>query len=291
MFRLQRILLPVDFSERCHQAIRYALPPLAKHFGCEIIVCHVLTPFLEFGSPELGISLSGEYMVERRKTAKAQLEAFLADELREFKVTRVLLEGDPARKIVEQAQSAGCDLILLPTHGYGPFRRMLLGSVTSKVLHDAECPVWTGTHFQPKSPTEPIQLSHILCAIDLGPHSSRTLDWASQLTIEFNAKLTLVHVITALNPRTEDYYFAPEWRKYLIDRARTDLEALQQAAGSKAEVELEMGDVAQAVCAAAELNQAELIVVGRGSIVSTLGRFRTHAYTIIRESPCPVVSV
>lgn len=291
MFELKKILLPVDFSERCHEAILYALPPLATHFGCEIIVCHVLTPVLEFGSPELGISLSGEYMVERRKEAKEQLETFLADELREFRVTRVLLEGDPARKIVEQAQSAGCDLILMPTHGYGPFRRMLLGSVTSKVLHDAECPVWTGTHFQSKSPAEPIQLRHILCAIDLGPHSTRTLDWASRLATEFKAKLTLVHVITALNPRTEDYYFAPEWRKYLIDRARAEMGALQLTAGSKAEIELEMGDVAQAVCAAAELNQAELIVVGRGSIVSTLGRFRTHTYTIIRESPCPVVSV
>ncbi len=291
MFQLKKILLPVDFSERCHEAIRYALPPLAKHFSCEIIVCHVLPPFLEFGSSELGISLSGEYMVERRKEARKQLEAFLADELRDFRVTRILLEGDPAHKIVEQAQSTGCDLILMPTHGYGPFRRMLLGSVTSKVLHDAECPVWTGAHFQSKSPAEVIPLRHILCAIDLGPHSMQTLDWASRLATEFNAKLTLLHVITALNPRAEDYYFAPEWRKYLIDRARTDLNNLQQAAGTKFEVELEIGDVAQAVCAAAKLIQAELIVVGRGSIVSTLGRFRTHAYTIIRESPCPVVSV
>ncbi len=291
MFQLKKILLPVDFSDRCHEAIRYALPPLAKQFGCEIFVCHVLTPFLEFGSSELGISLSGEYMVERRKEAKKQLEAFLADELREFRVTRVLLEGDPARKIVEQAHSTGCDLILMPTHGYGPFRRMLLGSVTSKVLHDAECPVWTGAHFQSESPTEALQLRRILCAIDLGPHSKQTLDWASQLAAEFNAKLNLVHVITALDPRTQDYYFAPEWRKYLIEQARADLDTLQQAAGTKLEVELEMGDVAQAVCAAAKLNQADLIVVGRGSIVSTLGRFRTHTYTIIRDSPCPVVSV
>ncbi|MFN8006689.1 MAG: hypothetical protein U0V70_06665 [Terriglobia bacterium] len=46
-----------------------------------------------------------------------------------------------------------------------------------------------------------------------------------------------------------------------------------------------MGDIAQAVCAAAELNQVTFIVVGRGAISSALGRFRTHTYTIIRESP------
>jgi hypothetical protein len=34
-------------------------------------------------------------------------------------------------------------MILMPTHGYGPFRQMLLGSVTAKVLHDSKCPVLT----------------------------------------------------------------------------------------------------------------------------------------------------
>ena len=52
-------------------------------------------------------------------------------------------------KIVELAhESPDQTVILMPTHGYGPFRRFILGSNTAKVLHDADCPVWTGVHLE-----------------------------------------------------------------------------------------------------------------------------------------------
>ena len=44
------------------------------------------------------------------------------------------------------AKANQIDLIMMPTHGYGRFRALLLGSVTAKVLHDADCPVWTAVH-------------------------------------------------------------------------------------------------------------------------------------------------
>jgi nucleotide-binding universal stress UspA family protein len=179
----------------------------------------------------------------------------------------------------------------MPTHGYGPFRRLLLGSVTSKVLHDADCPVWTGVHLEKHPSAEPLALSHILCAIDLGPHSTKALDWASRLATEFRSKLTIAHVVASLDPRTEDYYFAPEWRKYVMDQAKEDIEKLQRNVGTQAEVDLETGDISKSVSLAAENLKADLIVIGRGATAGVLGRFRTHAYSIIRQSPCPVVSV
>ncbi len=54
--------------------------------------------------------------------------------------------GDPASLIIDYTNDNGIDLICLPTHGYGTFRRALLGSVTAKVLHDAGIPVWTSAH-------------------------------------------------------------------------------------------------------------------------------------------------
>jgi nucleotide-binding universal stress UspA family protein len=201
------------------------------------------------------------------------------------------MEGDPARTIVEYAHSENSDLIVMPTHGYGPFRRLLLGSVTSKVLHDADCPVWTGVHLEKHPSAEPLALSHILCAIDLGPHSTKALDWASRLATEFRSKLTIVHVVASLDPRTEDYYFAPEWRKYVMDQAKEDIEKLQRNVGTQAEVDLETGDISKSVSLAAENLKADLMVIGRGATAGVLGRFRMHAYAIIRQSPCPVVSV
>ena len=61
-------------------------------------------------------------------------------------VERVIQDGAPAEIIARYVRERGVDLIVMPTHGYGGFRRVLLGSVTAKVLHEVRCPVWTTAH-------------------------------------------------------------------------------------------------------------------------------------------------
>jgi|RhiMetdeSRZDD1v2_1073273.scaffolds.fasta_scaffold66228_3 nucleotide-binding universal stress UspA family protein len=291
MFSIQKILLPVEFSERCFGAARHLAHPLVKHFNSETTILHVMSPYYDFGTAELASPSPRDFITHKQAQAKQNLDAFLSEDFGTESVKRVLLEGDPARKIVEYAQAEHSDLIVMPTHGYGPFRRLLLGSVTSKVLHDTDCPVLTAAHTANRGPGESISPKHILCAIDLGPHSAKALEWASRFAGHFGASLTLVHVITSLDPRTEEYYFAPEWRGYVLDRTRTEVQRLQDRVGTHAEVDLEMGEVAKAVCFVASDRKADLLVIGRGLAAGVLGRFRTNAYAIIRESPCPVVSV
>jgi nucleotide-binding universal stress UspA family protein len=291
MFSMDKILLPVDFSARCLEAARHTAPTLAKHFGSEVTVLHVLAPYVEFGTAEPGMLPTPESIAERKAQKNRDLGLFMTEELGGLRVKRILLEGDPARTIVEYAHTEDSDLIVMPTHGYGPFRRLLLGSVTSKILHDADCAVWTGLHLERPPSGEPLTLSQILCAIDLGPHSAKALDWANRLAKEFGSKLTIVHVLTSLDPRTENYYLAPEWRKYVMDRAKDEIETLQRNVGTHAEVQMGTGDISKAVSFAAESLKAGLMVIGRGAAAGMLGRFRTNAYAIIRQSPCPVVSV
>ncbi len=291
MLSFAKVLIPIDFSDRCREAICRVAPFLAKQFGSEVTMLHVLRPYIDYEAAELGMRLSIDLMAEIKTQVKRDLDSFLSQELGQLSVKRVMAEGDPARKIVEFARSEHSDLIMMPTHGYGPFRKFLLGSVTSKVLHDADCPVWTGAHLEREPSNEPMALRHILCAVDLEPHSEKTLSWASQLAAQCGAKLTLIHVVTSLDPRTEDYYFAPEWRKYVLDKAREGIDKLQQDLEVHAEVDLEMGEVSKSVCLVAEDLKPDLLVIGRGSATGALGRFRTNAYALIRQSPCPVVSV
>ena len=292
MFSLTKILLPVDFSERCVRAIRRALPVLANHFNSEITVLHVIPTYSLFGPAKMGMTLPPDLVVKVKAQAQQHLDDFVKKALSDRHAMAVLLEGDPARTIAAFADSAKSDLIMMPTHGYGTFRKLLLGSVTSKVLHDANCPVWTSAHLDTlPSPEAPLSLGHILCAIDLGVHSAPTLSWAHQLAAEYGAKLTLVHVVASLDPRTEGYYFAPEWQKFVIDKAMEDIDKLQQSIHVKADVHIEVGDVSKSVSSAAQNLRADLLVIGRGVTVGTLGRFRTHASAIIRQSPCPVVSL
>jgi nucleotide-binding universal stress UspA family protein len=165
----------------------------------------------------------------------------------------------------------------MPTHGYGRFRRFILGSNTAKVLHDADCPVWTGVHMEDASAMPSIAIRNILCAVDLGPQSSRALAWAAGLAREFDARLTLLHAM----PCGPDVGLS----------AGEELRMLQGTAGAKADVLLESGEPAKAICDAAGRLRADVLVIGRGSAAGVYGRLRTNAYSIIRQSPCPVVSV
>jgi nucleotide-binding universal stress UspA family protein len=77
-----------------------------------------------------------------------------------------------------------------------------------------------------------------------------------------------------------------------VHRAATaELERLCAECGASASLLLDTGDPAAAICAAAKRLSADVLVIGRGSAAGVFGRLRTNAYGIIRESPCPVVSV
>ncbi len=287
---LARILLPVDFSGRSRGAARYA-EVLGARFGSQVTLLHVVPPpHYEFSVLEVGGSVLNELYASRSRQLKQDLEVHLRDELGNLPVARVLLDGDPARKLVEYAHDNRVDLILMPTHGYGPFRRFILGSVTAKVLHDADCPVMTGVHLEEAPPTDAIAFRRVLVAVDLGPGSAKTLEWASWLSSAVGAALTLLHVTPSLEALSGEY-FDPEWRQRLAEEARTEIAKVTEQAGANPEVLIDNGEASGVICATARNLQADLLVIGRGSAAGMFGRLRTNAYAIIRQSPCPVVSV
>ena len=288
MVPLAKILLPVDFSERSIGAVHCA-QRLAQHFSPEIILLHVLAPMqYRLGDTEMGGVMLGDLYRAQLESLAGELDQFQQADLAEANVRRVVLEGDPAFRIVEFAHEEKVCLIMMPTHGHGPFRRFLLGSITAKVLHDAECPVWTGAHLA-EAATHPVELRHVLCAVDLGPQSERALKWAHWLSRTMEAKLTLLHVTPAV-PQTGDHT-DDEWRAKLRWTAEQTLDRLQAKVGTQAEVVLQAGDPTKAICAAATQMHAGALVIARGSAAGGFGRLRTNAYAIIRQSPCPVVSV
>jgi nucleotide-binding universal stress UspA family protein len=273
---MERILLPVDFSERSVGAAYWARS-LACKFGSELTLLHVLVPpQCEFGAADIAGSMLAELCRNRVEQAARELDTFIASGLAGLNVQPLVVEGDPATTIVDFARTHNTNLIVMPTHGYGPFRRFILGSNTAKVLHDADCPVWTGTHIE-GTPATPAPIERILCAVDLGPQSTKTLCWAAGLAREFGATLTLMHV-TACDPS-------------LRSQAGDELNRLRSQSASPADILIDTGEPSRLICAAAQRLEASTLVIGRGSAAGVFGRLRTNAYAIIRESPCPVVSV
>lgn len=274
MFPPKKILFPVDFSDRCTDAARM-VETFTGHFQAEVTLVHALAPLTYNDVP-----------VDTEALAEQQLSAYLAEELKHFEVKRVLLHGDPASQITKYARSESFDFIMMPTHGYGGFRRLILGSVTGRVLCDALCPVWTGIHMEQVPNLEDIGFRKIVCAIDLGTQSCPTVRWASQFAAEFGAGLEIVHAI----PEAGQHAFADDSEE-LVSKAEKKAAEVQQCVGTQANLMVLAGDAPQAVCGFASREKADLLVIGRSIHNGLRGRLRANAYSIIRQSPCPVVSV
>jgi nucleotide-binding universal stress UspA family protein len=260
MLPLKRILFPVDFSDRSSGAASYA-EELAAHFDAELILLHVVEP------PEYNTSLADSHRVHAEGFDK-----FFGQRLQRLRVKRLIEHGDAARKIVECAASQDADLIVIPTQGLGIYRRLIIGSTSAKVLHDADCPVWSGVHWDHTPPPERIHYRRICCAVDLKPHSVKVLEWAWRFAKAYHAELTLLH--------------AGDSRS-----ATPQLTRLLETSPSKPEIRVHAGDAATVVASLAAEQQADLLVIGRGAESGILGRLVATAYSIIRRSPCPVVSV
>src|ERR1051325_1329619 len=122
---LSKMLVPVFFSPPCEHATRYAAA-LACHFGGELILFRVFVPpWNPVVSPE-GYATPPQYNMEAMVgRVRADLDLFCLDHLRNVRVRREIFDGDPVEAIVHFAEAEDCGMIVMPTHGYGPFRRFL----------------------------------------------------------------------------------------------------------------------------------------------------------------------
>jgi len=290
MFAISKILLPVDFSGRSIGAAQYA-KALACRFHSELHVVHVVD-LRVYGIYGMGNDRSAafEFAPGCQKEAEHEMDGFLPEELSTLNVSRVLLYGDPAHEIVKYADSEGVGLIVLPTHGHGPFRRFLLGSVTAKVLHDTGCPVWTGAHMQETPKIESVSFRRILCALDPwnGDHSALT--WAWEFAQEAGGEVKIVHALPLLYA-TDSPYFGEDMKGQMASNAKAEIAKVQQLVGSQANVQIVAEEAPAAVSKAARDWKADILVISRGIATGFLGRLRSRSYAIIRNSPCPVVSV
>jgi nucleotide-binding universal stress UspA family protein len=275
MLPIQKILQPVDFSEGSLLMTAYA-KALALRYGAELTLLHVVNPV--FTIPPTAISGPAfvslpEGVIEQHEK---YLQEFAVEERQGVPVRRLVYEGEVVHQIAGFVQSENIDLAVMATHGHGALRRFLIGSTAAKILHDVTCPVLTGVHGS-NAIDATRAFSNVLCAIDLDSHGEQTLAWASQFAADFKAALGIVHVVDSFDRASQ---------------AKEALSRLQAASTTPAStLYIETGDPAKTVCSVAKKAGADLLVIGRGTDVESSGVLSTTAYAIIRQSPCPVVSL
>lgn len=285
MLPFRKVVFPVDYSDPCNAAVPY-VKEIVERFDTELSLVHA------YGSE----SLPGNEIVfaDPSLAAKAQ-ESELA-RLREFagsfqprRVETVVQLGDPGSVIDNLIRHQQTDLVMLPTHGRGLVRRMLLGSVAAKVLHDTSAAVWTATPDALRAPSKPYK--SVLCAVDLSNQEEAqvVVKGAAWIASAYGAKLSLVNILE-LTPMAIEVDYAA-FHSALREAADVQLRELKASLGVDAPHNTAEGAVSVAIREEAARTNADLVVTGRGSQQGTMGRLWSNLYQIVREAPCPVLSV
>jgi len=288
MLNIKRILLPVDLPIATLDVINQAAL-LARHFNSEIITLHVVTA----QSHDAGVPkdkrawASWDLLAEIMREAENQGDSSIGPALEGLSIRRELAEGDVAEVIVQTAEEEKVDLIMMPSYSL-TFYEFLMGSVTAKVLHGTERPVWTGAHVQ-KLPRQKFAIHNVLGAVEFGPRADVTVSWAARMAAEFGARLTLANVTASVEFwGPGGHYVNEKLKEDLVRDASEQMSKLQQDTGVKADVFIGSGDVPKVLSQAAKHTDADLLVTG---CYPYGGHLRTHGYGIICAVQIPVLNV
>jgi nucleotide-binding universal stress UspA family protein len=133
VFRLKKILVPVDFSDCSKKALQYAIP-FARQFGAELVLVHIVQPYPAV--PEMA-----PVDVETIQDGKAEIESLRRGIAKDVPTSGSVRTGAPPTEIARAARELDIDLIIISTHGHTGLTHALLGSTAEKVARYAPCPV------------------------------------------------------------------------------------------------------------------------------------------------------
>lgn len=141
ILQLNKILVPIDFSDTSKKALFYALK-FAEQFGCEIVLLHVVEP----ASPTVGAPFAVEVLPQPQDdsiAAKKELAALAARSRNNGakSINSTIRTGHPPNEITKAAKDLDVDLIIISTHGYTSWRHLCIGSTAERVVRTAACPV------------------------------------------------------------------------------------------------------------------------------------------------------
>jgi nucleotide-binding universal stress UspA family protein len=293
MLEIKLILCPIDFSEFSIRAYHHALS-LAEHYRAKLVAQHVVElsryPYADY------VASTGDYAEfcrALREGGKERLQEFVTKHtFREIRPEFVVHEGVAPDSILSFAQARKTDLIVMGTHGRRGYDRVVLGSVTNRVMRTAPCPVLAICKPPHDSMTPGEErhhvhhLSRILFCTDFSENSERALDYAISATVEYDAELTLLHVL-------EDVP-SPTKTKDALATATDRLNKLIPQEGRKTlkiKTAVRVGKPYQQIIQLAEA-QIDMVVMGvRGRGALDLAVFGSTTYRVLQLGPCPVLAV
>lgn len=294
MIEIKLILCPLDFSEFSARSYRHALS-LTEHYRAKLVVLHVVEVWRHlFASFGASADFYEQYCEALRGSGREQLQEFVKKHTyNEVQPELVVDEGTAADLILSIAQERKADLIVMGTHGLRGFDRLMLGSVTDRVMRIASCPV-LAVREPPhdlvaagQERHDPHRLGRILACTDFSEDSERALGYAISAAAEYDSELTLLHVLEKAP--------SPIKTKGAIAQAAEQLEKLVPAEkrnALKMKTAVRIGKPDQQIIQFAQEAHTDLLTMGvRGRGGLDIAVFGSTTYRVMQLGPCPVLAV
>jgi nucleotide-binding universal stress UspA family protein len=181
MIHIKKIMVPVDFSETSAKAVKYAVS-LALEFDATLMLAHIVPS-----------------AAEARSEAKLDLSDLIPYQYRECLNFDIMVRAGWIRpEILGLVDEKHVDLVVMGTRDRPYFERVLLGSLTERMLRKVSVPVLTVSDLDPQKEIRKagrIPLRHILYATDLTHDCETGLEFALRFACAFDARLIVAHVI------------------------------------------------------------------------------------------------
>lgn len=284
MLPFRKVVFPVDYSEAC-KAIVPHVKNMVESNSAQLTLVHAYGPE---GLAFVDLPMADPNLPKQvREFEQLRVRDFAQEFFGGIHTECYAELGEPGTVIHDLLKRQSADLVMLPTHGRGPVRRLMLGSVTTKVLHDINCAVWTATNTAAAGHANKPQ--SIVCAVDETPEALSVMKAGAALAKSYGGKLAVVNVL-GLPPMTMEIDYASVKNDLLLgaqQRLRETMASIDVVA-PHAVIE---GNIANGLHDWAADHKADLLVVGRGHAQDALGRVWSNLYSIVRESPCPVLSI
>jgi nucleotide-binding universal stress UspA family protein len=299
--RLDRILIPLDFSESSIGALRFALP-FARESGARLDLLHVIEPVATFfGSPGEASYWPATHGKQQQRAAAARLKKLAAAEVQPpLRTSTWVREGTPVQVINAAAAELRSDMLVLSTHGHTGLKRFFLGSTAEAVVRRAPCPVLIvrrrvlARNGTPQTlPSE--RINRILVPVDFSPMSRDLLKYATAFAAQFRASLVLLHAVNRISVQTRVVSHATRLQMAVLEGGMHQLAEFAKClvpANIEAKQVVRAGTPYDVIRQVARRERADLIIIGtrghgavkRFFIGGTAGR-------VVRHAPCPVLVV
>ncbi len=190
----QTVVCAVDLSETTPHIVAHSIA-LAREFQSRLLICHVIdlpAPSM-YGEAYLAPE---EHLDRNLEYARRHIDELMADQTVQWE-PRICV-GQPAEELSRIAREDEAQVMITATHGRKGLKRLLLGSVTERLMRTLPCPLLVvrgdaADSAQP--PDKSLHFRRILVGCDFSPDADHAFQHALSLAQEFQSELHLVHVI------------------------------------------------------------------------------------------------